>query len=35
METIKLLNNEEFKVKEILKKMDDDSFYYGYLSNTL
>jgi len=32
METIKLLNNEEFKVKEILKKMDDDSFYYGYLS---
>jgi len=32
METIKLLNNEEFKVKDILKKMDDDSFYYGYLS---
>jgi len=32
METIKLLNNKEFKVKDILKKMDDDSFYYGYLS---
>ena len=32
METIKLLNNQEFKVKDILKKMDDDSFYYGYLS---
>jgi len=31
METIKLLNNEEFKVKDILSKMDDDSFYYGYL----
>jgi len=32
MKTIKLLNNQEFKVKDILKKMDDDSFYYGYLS---
>jgi len=31
MKTIKLLNNEEFKVKDILAKMDDDSFYYGYL----
>ena len=31
MKTIKLLNGEEFKVKDILTKMDDDSFYYGYL----
>ena len=31
MKTIKLLNGEEFEVKDILAKMDDDSFYYGYL----
>ena len=31
MKTIKLLNGEEFEVKDILSKMDDDSFYYGYL----
>ena len=28
---IKLLNNETFKKKDILQKMYDDSFYYGYL----
>ena len=31
MKTIKLLNGEEFKEKDILEKMMDDSFYYGYL----
>ena len=30
-QTIKLLNGETFKKEDILKKMDDDSFYYGYL----
>tara|TARA_R110002153_G_scaffold59259_1_gene161936 strand:- start:2162 stop:2929 length:768 start_codon:yes stop_codon:yes gene_type:complete len=28
---IKLLNNETFEKKDILQKMYDDSFYYGYL----
>ena len=28
---IKLLNNETFKKKDVLKKMYNDSFYYGYL----
>lgn len=31
METIKLLNNEEFTKQELLSKMDNDEFYYGYL----
>jgi len=31
METIKLFDGKEWRVDEILKKMDDDSFYYGYL----
>jgi len=31
MEKIKLLNNEVFKKEDILKKMMDDEFYYGYL----
>ena len=31
METIKLLNNEVFDKQDILKKMLDDEFYYGYL----
>ena len=31
MKTIKLLNGEEFEKKDILEKMMDDSFYYGYL----
>tara|TARA_R110002153_G_scaffold48922_1_gene138145 strand:- start:24 stop:785 length:762 start_codon:yes stop_codon:yes gene_type:complete len=31
MKTIKLLNGEEFEEKDILAKMDDDDFYYGYL----
>ena len=31
MKTIKLLNGEDFEVKDILAKMDDDNFYYGYL----
>jgi len=31
MNTIKLLNNEVFDKKDILEKMFDDSFYYGYL----
>ena len=31
METITLFDGKEWKVDEILKKMDDDSFYYGYL----
>jgi hypothetical protein len=31
METITLLNKEVFKKEEILKKMDNDDFYYGYL----
>ena len=31
MKTIKLLNGEEFEEKDILEKMMDDSFYYGYL----
>ena len=31
METIKLLNNEVFDKKDILSKMMDDEFYYGYL----
>src|SRR6056300_222961 len=31
MKTIKLFDGKEWNVDEILKKMDDDSFYYGYL----
>ena len=31
METIKLLNNEVFDKQDILSKMMDDEFYYGYL----
>ena len=31
METIKLLDGTEWNKKEILTKMDDDEFYYGYL----
>jgi hypothetical protein len=31
MKNIKLLNGDEFKVSEIIPKMYDDSFYYGYL----
>lgn len=31
METIKLFDNNNWNVKELLKKMDDDSFYYGFL----
>jgi hypothetical protein len=31
METIKLLNNEVFNKQDILSKMMDDEFYYGYL----
>lgn len=31
METITLFDGKEWSVDEILKKMDDDSFYYGYL----
>lgn len=31
MEKIKLLNGEEFTKQELLSKMDDDEFYYGYL----
>ena len=31
MEEIKLLNNKVFKKEDILKKMMDDEFYYGYL----
>lgn len=31
MKNIKLLNGYEFKVSEIIPKMYDDSFYYGYL----
>lgn len=31
MEKIKLLNNEEFTKQELLSKMDNDEFYYGYL----
>jgi len=31
METIKLLNGEEFTKQELLSKMDNDEFYYGYL----
>ena len=31
METIKLLDNKDWDVSEILDKMEDDSFYYGYL----
>ena len=30
---IKLLNGDTFNKKDILKKMMDDSFYYGYLGN--
>lgn len=31
METITLFDGKEWKVDEILKQMEDDSFYYGYL----
>ena len=31
MNKIKLLNGDEFKVSDIIPKMYDDSFYYGYL----
>ena len=31
MKTIKLLNGKEFEEKDILEKMMDDDFYYGYL----
>ena len=31
METIKLLDGKEWKMDEILKEMEDDEFYYGYL----
>lgn len=31
METIKLLDGSTWAMPELLKKMDDDSFYYGYL----
>ena len=31
MKTIKLLDNKDWDVSEILDKMEDDSFYYGYL----
>jgi len=31
MKTIKLFDGKEWVVDDILKKMDDDSFYYGYL----
>jgi hypothetical protein len=31
MEKITLFDGKEWEVDEILKKMDDDSFYYGYL----
>ena len=31
MKTIKLFDGKEWDIDEILKKMDDDSFYYGYL----
>ena len=31
MKTIKLLNGEEFTQEELLSKMDNDAFYYGYL----
>lgn len=31
METIKLLNGEELTQEELLSKMDNDDFYYGYL----
>lgn len=31
METITLLNKEVFKKEDILSKMDNDEFYYGYL----
>lgn len=32
METIKLLDGTQHDVKSLIKKMDDDSFYYGYMS---
>ena len=36
MDTIKLLDGSEWKIKDILKKMEDNSFYYGFLGkNTL
>jgi hypothetical protein len=31
METIKLFDGKEWDVEDILSRMDDDSFYYGYL----
>ena len=31
METIKLLDGKDWKMDEILKEMEDDEFYYGYL----
>ena len=31
MERIKLFDGKNWGVDEILKQMDDDSFYYGYL----
>ena len=31
MKTIKLFDGKEWDVKEIIQRMDDDSFYYGYL----
>jgi len=36
MDTIKLLDGSEWNVKEILEKMEDNNFYYGFLGkNTL
>ena len=31
MDTIQLLDGKTYKRDEILEKMNDDSFYYGYL----
>ena len=31
METIKLFDGKEWYIDAIIKEMDDDSFYYGYL----
>ena len=33
MKTIKLFDGKEWDVKEIIQRMDDDSFYYGYLGD--
>jgi len=33
-EQITLLDGKSWKIKEIISKMYDDSFYYGYLGKT-